>query len=62
MGVNLGPIMGYPFIKKTMYKTRIYIIIPTPYNVRLMHVGLEGVRNYNVPPSRLSKYYAKLAS
>ena len=32
----------YIFMKKTMFKTRIYIIIPTPYSIRLKHVGVEG--------------------
>jgi hypothetical protein len=38
-------------------KTRIYIIIlkfPPPYNIRLTHVGVEGV-TWTVIPSRLSK-------
>ena len=40
--VKLGPI-GYLFMKKTKFKTRIYMIISTPYHSRLTHVGVEGV-------------------
>ena len=40
-----------------------YSKIPTPYNIRLTHVGVEGVTcNWTVIPSRLSKKYAKMAS
>jgi len=49
---------GVPIHKKEKkVKTRIYIIIlkfPPPHNIRLTHVGVEGV-TYTVLPSRLSK-------
>ena len=34
---------GVTIHKKTELKMRIYIIFPTPYNIRLTHVGVEGV-------------------
>ena len=44
-GVKLGP-MGYLFMHvKKKFKKRIYIIISTPNNIRLTHVGVEGVTN-----------------
>ena len=44
--------MAYLFMKKTNFKTRICIIIPTPYNIRLTYVGVEGVPvTYTVLPA-----------
>jgi len=47
------------FMRKRKLKTRIYLIIPTPYNIRLQ--GWRGL-TYIVLPSRQSKLYATMAS
>jgi len=63
MGVKLG-LIGYLFMKKKKFKTRIYIIIPnfsTPYNIRLAQGGVEGETILSFLAD-FSKQYAKVAS
>ena len=43
-------------MKKAKLKRRICIIIPTPYNFRLTHVGVEGVTCTVLPADYLYRY------
>jgi len=50
LGETMSHGCTYLFVKK--FKTRICIIIPTPYNIRLTYVGVEGVPvTYTVLPA-----------
>ena len=56
MGLNMDPWVPIHEEKKKVKNKNLhnYSKISTPHNIRLTHVGVEGV-TYTVLPSRLSK-------